>query len=248
MKDASCRAALIDLDGTLVDTLSEIASAANATLLEAGRAPVADHIVAEAIGEGASVLVGRLIGSDEVERWLPVYMKHYRAHNGTSARLYDGVSEGLAALREMGLAVACVTNKPSALVAPLLERLGIASYFDVLVGGGDAAQGKPHPAPLLAACARMKVAPDACVMIGDSKNDALAAGAAGMVSLTVPYGYPGTSGDEGSAAALLEAGITCAIVPDLVAAARWIARRERHSHPVAGGSAASGLDSRFDQA
>lgn len=248
MRQASCRAALIDLDGTMVDTLSEIASAANATLAEAGRAPVDDRTVAAAIGEGASVLVERLIGGAEAARWLPVYMKHYRAHNGKSARLYDRVEEGLAALREMGLMIACVTNKPSAFVAPLLERLGIASYFDVRVGGGDAAHGKPHPAPLLEACARMKLAPDACVMIGDSKNDALAARAAGMVSLTVPYGYPGTSGDEGSAAALLEAGITCAIVPDLVAAARWIAQREQQSHPVADRSAAPAFDSRFDQA
>ena len=224
------RAVLIDLDGTLVDTLVEIAAAANAMLVEAGLDPVPDRIVAEAIGEGAPMLVERLVGRDQVAQWLPVYMKHYRVHNGASAQLFANAREGLDAMRAMGLAIACVTNKPSELVAPLLERLGIASHFDVLIGGGDTLEGKPHPAPLFAACTRMNVAADACVMIGDSKNDALAARAAGMVSLTVPYGYPGAGGDEGRAETLLERGITCAIVPDLLAAARWIELRERNQH------------------
>ena len=245
------RAVLIDLDGTLVDTLSEIAAAANAMLIEAGREPVSDRIAAEAIGEGASVLVERLIGRSEAARWLPVYMRHYHAHNGTTARLYPNVKEGLDAMRAMDLAIACVTNKPGELVAPLLERLGIASHFDILVGGGDAAEKKPHPAPLLAACRRLGVAPDACVMLGDSKNDALAAGAAGMVSLTVPYGYPGAGGDEDRAKGLLERGVTRAIVPDLLAAARWIALRrqdQRSDRPDPCGHDASGPDPRIDRA
>ncbi len=220
------RAVLIDLDGTLVDTLSEIAAAANAMLIDAGREPVADRIVAQAIGEGASILVERLMGRDEAVHWLPVYMRHYRVHSGTSARLYTNVKEGLDEMRAMGLAIACVTNKPGELVAPLLERLGIASHFDVLIGGGETMEKKPHPAPLLAASARMNVKPESCVMIGDSKNDALAARAAGMVSLTVPYGYPGAGGDQDRAEALLERRITCAIVPDLLAAARWIALQD----------------------
>ena len=243
MKAAPIGAVLIDLDGTLVDTLSEIAAAANAMLIEAGREPVSDRIAAEAIGEGASVLVERLIGREDAAQWLPIYMRHYHAHNGTTARLYTNVTQGLAAMHAMGLLIACVTNKPRELVAPLLERLGIASQFDVLIGGGDAAEKKPHPAPLLAACTRLAVAPDACVMIGDSKNDALAARAAGMVSLTVPYGYPGAGGDEDRAEALLERGITQAIVSDLLAAARWIALQEK----LPDRSDTSGHDGRTDR-
>ncbi len=224
------RAVLIDLDGTLVDTLSEIASAANAMLADAGREAVADKVVAEAIGEGSLALVERLIGRDEAARWLPVYLEHYRMRNGASAQLFVNVKAGLDAMRAMGLAIACVTNKPRELVAPLLERLGIASCFDALIGGGDTVESKPHPAPLLAACARFKVEPEACVMIGDSRNDALAAQAAGMISLTVPYGYPGSSGDEGRAEALLVRGLTRAVVPDLVAAAHWIALQARELH------------------
>lgn len=221
------RAVLIDLDGTLVDTLSEIASAANAMLIEAGRPRLSDRAVAEAVGEGAAVLVASLVGPDEGARWLQVYLAHYRKVNGTIATLYPNVREGLEAMRAAGLAIACVTNKPSELVSPLLDSLGIVTYFDALIGGGDTVEKKPHPAPLLAACERIDVAPGACAMIGDSKNDALAARAAGMVSLTVPYGYPGASGDEGSADALLAAGITSAVVSDLLAAARWIALREQ---------------------
>lgn len=217
------RAVLIDLDGTLVDTLSELATAANAMLVDAGRSPVDQRAVAEAVGEGAAVLVERLVGPRESARWLPVFLAHYRACNGSSATLYPNAIEGLDAMKEAGLAVACVTNKPRELVGPLFERLGIAARFDCIVGGGDTVDKKPHPAPLLLACERLGVEPAACVMIGDSKNDALAASAAGIVSLTVPYGYPGSSGDTDRAGALLERGVTHAIVADLLAAGEWIA-------------------------
>ena len=216
------RAVLIDLDGTLVDTLSEIATAANAMLRDAGRPPISERDASEAVGEGAGSLVAALVGKAEADRWLPVYLAHYHRLNGTSATLYPQVREGLAALCGAGLAVACVTNKPRELVGPLFARLGIADRFDCIVGGGDTIDKKPHPAPLLHACAVLKVAPGDCVMIGDSKNDAIAASAAGATSLTVPYGYPGLGGAADSAPALLERGITCAIVADLLAAARWI--------------------------
>ncbi|MEO8937153.1 MAG: HAD-IA family hydrolase, partial [Burkholderiaceae bacterium] len=213
------RAALIDLDGTLVDTVSEIAAAANAMLADAGLPPISEHTASESVGEGSGALVASLVGPTGLDRWLPVYMAHYRRSNGTAATVYPQVREGLAAMREAGLAVACVTNKPRELVGPLFEKLGIADLFDCIVGGGDTDMKKPHPAPLLFACKAMGVAPGECVMIGDSKNDALAAAAAGATSLTVPYGYPGFGGAADDAAALLERGDTYAIVPDLLAAA-----------------------------
>lgn len=216
------RAVLIDLDGTLVDTLTEIRDAANAVLADAGRPPVSDADITAAVGEGAATLLGRLMGPADGERWLPAYMVHYRALNGSSAVLYPNVLEGLDAMRAAGLSIACVTNKPRELVGPLFERLGIRDRFDCLVGGGDTVEKKPLPAPLLLACERMGVAPGDCVMIGDSINDARAAVAAGVVSLTVPYGYPGFGGDADRAEALLERGLTRAIVPDLLAAAAWI--------------------------
>lgn len=219
------RAVLIDLDGTLVDTLPEIAAAINATLHDAGLPPIEAARVAEAIGEGSITLVERLVGPGLSSRWLPVYLEHYRAYNGRMAQLYPNVREGLARMRADGLSIACVTNKPRELMQPLFETLGIADALDVLVGAGDTVERKPHPAPLLAACERLGMEPAVTVMIGDSENDALAGRAASITSLTVPYGYPGIAGPEGRPEALLERGITCAIVPDLLAAATWIAER-----------------------
>ena len=216
----------MDLDGTLVDTLSEITAAVNALMREAGLDAVTEQQIYERVGEGASNLLGAFVGPSQVDRWLPVYMKHYRVINGTTATLYPRVAEGLDAMRAAGLAIACVTNKPRELVAPLFEHLGIAERFDAIVGGGDTVDKKPLPAPLMLACTRLGVAPNACVMIGDSINDALAARAGGIVSLTVPYGYPGLARDEGKPEALLARGLTRAIVPDLAAAADWIARYE----------------------
>ena len=221
------RAALIDLDGTLVDTLDEIRAAANAMFREAGRAEITREAAAAAIGRGARAFVERFLGSDEAERWLPAYMHHYRLHNGTSAALYPGVREGVELMRTAGLGLACVTNKPRELVVQLLEKLALAEFFTVIVAGGDTRANKPDPEPLHLACARLGVAPENAVMIGDSENDALAARAAGSVSLTVPYGYPGAAGEAADADALLRAGTTYAIVESLVAAAHWIAARNR---------------------
>jgi phosphoglycolate phosphatase len=216
------RAALIDLDGTLVDTLGEITQAANAMLADAGRPPVDADVINETVGEGAAMLVDHLLGAGSAHRWLPVYVAHYRVVNGTTAVLYPNVVEGLAAMRATGLSIACVTNKPRELVGPLLDHLGIASSFDASIGGGDTIEKKPKPAPLVAACERMGVDVRDSVMIGDSINDAKAALAAGAISLTVPYGYPGSGGAADRPVALLARGLTIAIVDDLLAAARWI--------------------------
>jgi phosphoglycolate phosphatase len=129
----SIRAVLIDLDGTLVDTLGEITDAANAMLADAGRPPVDADVISETVGEGAAMLVDLLLGPGSAERWLPVYLAHYRVLNGTKAALYPNVVEGLAAMRAQGLAIACVTNKPRELVAPLLAHLGIAASFDATI-------------------------------------------------------------------------------------------------------------------
>ncbi len=222
---ARTRAVLVDLDGTLADTLPEIAAAIDATLADAGRPPVDRSVVAEAVGEGSSMLVDRVLGPGAAARWLPVYLAHYRARNGSGATLYPGAREGLDAFRAMGLAVACVTNKPRELVGPLFATLGIDALFDTIVGGGDTVEQKPKPAPVLAACERLGVAPHEAVLVGDSINDARAARAAGATSLTVPYGYPGSAGERGRAGALLAEGLTDAVVADLLDAARWIAER-----------------------
>ena len=191
------RAVLIDLDGTLLDTIDDLASAANAMRVEFGLAALPIERIRDFIGKGAEVLVERsltdsfdgTIEPDRLSGAVKVFRNHYAVINGLHARCYPGVREGLAALRAQGLRLACVTNKPVGFTLPLLERVGLLDSFGVVVGGDSLPQRKPDPHPLLHACGALQVAPYEAVMIGDSINDALAAKAAGMPVFIVPYGY-----------------------------------------------------------
>jgi phosphoglycolate phosphatase len=120
---------------------------------------------------------------------MAAYQRHYLAINGERSALYDGVTEGLEALRALGLRLACVTNKPIAFATPLLAQKGLAPYFELVYGGDSLPRKKPDPLPLLQVCRDFGLAPAQAVAIGDSSNDAEAARAAGCFVLTVPYGY-----------------------------------------------------------
>ncbi len=189
--------ALIDLDGTLLDTAPDIAEAVNAMLVERGREPLPLSRVAQFVGKGSEVLVHRALTDDPQGRAEPRdhaaalerFLHHYARTNGTRAVRYPGVLEGLTALREAGLRLACVTNKPQAFADALLESTGLARFFAFTQGGDALPFKKPDPRPLLQAAARLGCAPAGTVAIGDSVNDALAARAAGMTVFVVPYGY-----------------------------------------------------------
>jgi len=193
------RAALIDLDGTLLDTIPDLAEAANRTLTAMGRAPLPIETVRTYVGKGIPVLVKRCLtghlddgiepDADELAQALPLFKHHYAAVNGAQTAVYPRVREGLEAMRGMGLGLACITNKAADFTLPLLERMGLAEFFPVVVSGDTTPYKKPHPAPLLHACARLGVEPGQSVMIGDSSNDALAGRSAGCRVLCVPYGY-----------------------------------------------------------
>ena len=193
------RAVLIDLDGTLLDTIPDLAEAANRTLAEIGRAPLAIDTVRSYVGKGIPVLVKRCLTGhldDNVEpdpaelaRALPIYRRHYAAVNGLETTIYPKVIEGLMAMQDKGFQLACITNKAGDFTLPLLQRTGLAPYFPVVVSGDTTPEKKPHPAPLLHACSAFGVAPNEAVMIGDSTNDALAGRSAGCRVLCVPYGY-----------------------------------------------------------
>ncbi len=191
------RAVLIDLDGTLLDTIDDLAAAANAMLAELGRPLRELGELRTYVGKGADVLVhrtltGTLDGRAEGVVFEPAvqsFRRHYARENGVHARLYPGVLEGLAALRAKGLKLACVTNKPMAFTQPLLERTGLMPRFDLVLGGDSLPRKKPDPDQLLHACAQFRITPREAVMIGDSVHDAHAARAAGMPVLAVPYGY-----------------------------------------------------------
>ena len=216
------RAVILDLDGTLLDTAADLAAAVNAMLVDAGRAPLPVDRVAAYVGKGAAVLVHRaLTGSPDGRaadaQFEPAYrsfLEHYRVENGRSAALYPGVLEGLEAMRAKGLRLAVVTNKPQPFIGPLLEKCGIAHFFELAVGGDTLARRKPDPLPMLHVCEVFGLAPAQVVAIGDSANDAIAARAAGMPVLAVPYGY-----NEGHDVRSLDVD---AIVPSLLEAAGLI--------------------------
>ncbi len=194
---AAIRAAIIDLDGTMLDTMPDFAAAINGMRAEFHLAPVTQAVITPMVGKGSEKLVRDVLALDfdnaRVERAfdhaMAAYQRHYLAVNGEGSVLYDGVLEGLAALREQGLRLACVTNKPIAFATPLLAQKGLAGYFELVYGGDSLARKKPDPLPLLQVCADFALAPAEVVAIGDSSNDAEAARAAGCFVLTVPYGY-----------------------------------------------------------
>jgi phosphoglycolate phosphatase len=191
------RAVVIDLDGTLLDTVADLAAATNLMRTELGLSPLPESTVAAYVGKGAEILVHRALGGGldaRVDGALHArghasFLRHYALENGRHARAYAGVSEGLDAMRAKGLRLACVTNKPQAFADPLLERCGLAEHFELVLGGDALPRKKPDPMPMLHAARRMGVPPADVVAIGDSVNDALAARAAGMRVLAVPYGY-----------------------------------------------------------
>jgi phosphoglycolate phosphatase len=191
------RAVIIDLDGTLLDTAADLAAATNLMRIEFGLPPLPESAVAAYVGKGAEVLVHRALGGGldaRVDgalhaRGHAAFLRHYALENGRRARAYPGVREGLDAMRVKGLRLACVTNKPQAFAEPLLARCGMAADFELVLGGDALVRRKPDPMPMLHAAHCMGAAPAAVVAIGDSINDALAARAAGMPVLAVPYGY-----------------------------------------------------------
>ncbi|WP_432697935.1 phosphoglycolate phosphatase [Marinobacterium sp. YM272] len=193
-------AVLFDLDGTLVDSVPDLARAVDQMLEALGRAPAGIDAVRQWVGNGADTLVKRaLSGSVEVqldeenEELFPVarelFFGAYAQANGRTSQVYPGVAELLEHYRHQGVPMAVVTNKPGSFTGPLLEQLGLAAYFSVVVAGDTLAEKKPSAAPLLYACDRLQAAADKALMIGDSSVDVAAARGAGCPVICVSYGY-----------------------------------------------------------
>jgi len=195
-----CRAVLVDLDGTLVDTAHDIVAAANRMLAGLDRPALPFDTVAGFIGRGVPNLVRRVLesagiaGRVEAARAEALFHRHYADVNGRLGPVFPGVAAGLAALRRAGYRLACVTNKPRALAAPLLAATGLAAHLEVLVGGDSIARMKPDPEPLWHACGLLDVDPAHSVLVGDSPVDVAAARAAGIAVCLVRYGYAGPGG------------------------------------------------------
>lgn len=186
------RAALFDLDGTLVDSLGDIAGALGRLLSEEGLAPLDLAEVRTMVGDGAGVLVKRAFAAAGREPPADGYAR-FTALYGEAAcvetRLYPGVEPLLRGLAAEGCGLAVATNKPVALAHAVLEGLGVAPLFQVVAGGDSYPVRKPHPDHLLRPLAEMGVAPDLAVMVGDGENDVKAAQAAGLPVLVCSFGY-----------------------------------------------------------
>lgn len=197
-------AAIIDLDGTMVDTIGDFVAAINLMLRDLGFAPVDRSVVALRVGKGSEYLVNSVLNHavDQLKRAqtapekiadfksaLALYQQHYRTINGQYAQVYPGVIEGLHALQQAGLKLACLTNKPVDFAHELLKLKGLDGFFGQVLGGDSFAAKKPDALPVLKTCQALGTLPAQTLMVGDSSNDAQAARAAGCPVVLVSYGY-----------------------------------------------------------
>ncbi|OLU12875.1 phosphoglycolate phosphatase [Pseudomonas sp. PA1(2017)] len=191
------RLVMFDLDGTLVDSVPDLATAVDRMLVELGREPAGVERVRQWVGNGARVLVRRAlaggldhatVGEAESEEALARFLDIY-ADCHELITLYPGVHELLEALSTAAVELAVVTNKPERFVAPLLEQVGLGGYFRWIIGGDTLPQQKPDPAALLQVMRLAGVSRSQSLFVGDSRSDVLAARAAGVPCVAVSYGY-----------------------------------------------------------
>lgn len=188
------RAAIVDLDGTMVDTVGDFEVALNRMLADLALPEVDRAFILHTVGKGSEHLIRSTLAhvgaeADRYEDAWARYQHHYRAINGEFSAVYPGVREGLQALQAAGLRLACLTNKPTAFALDLLARKGLSGFFERSFGGDAFERKKPDPLPLLRTCEALGTPPAQTLMIGDSSNDARAARAAGCPVLLVTYGY-----------------------------------------------------------
>ncbi|QNK70973.1 phosphoglycolate phosphatase [Variovorax sp. PAMC26660] len=204
-------AAIVDLDGTMVDTLGDFAASLNLMLDDLSLPHVAPAAIEVMVGKGSEHLIlsalvhvmtatGTTPSAAETDalkakaqalfdRAWERYQHHYLAINGQHSAVYPGVIDGLKALRARGLRLACLTNKPTSFAKPLLAAKGLDGFFELVFGGDAFERKKPDPLPLLKTCEALGTVPARTLMVGDSSNDARAARAAGCPVVLVSYGY-----------------------------------------------------------
>lgn len=188
---------LIDVDGTLVDSVPDLAYCVDEMLKQLGMPERGEAAVRHWVGNGVERLVKRgllnqLDGEPDqalYEKALPVFRDLYAENTSKRSHLYEGVQQGMDYMRKSGYRLGCVTNKAGEFTLPILRDLGIQDYFEVIICGDDTARKKPDPLPLLTAAERMSVQPENCMMLGDSQSDVKAARAAGFQIICMSYGY-----------------------------------------------------------
>jgi len=188
---------LIDLDGTLIDSVPDLAYCVDALMAELGMPVRGEAKVRQWVGNGIErlvkrALIDRLDGEPDpalLAEALPIYLELYKKNLSGRSRLYPGVEEGLQFLRDGGYKLGCITNKAAAFTEPLLKDLGVYDYFEIVVSGDTLPVKKPDPLPLLHAAQFFKIEPEHALMVGDSISDVKAARAAGFQVVCVSYGY-----------------------------------------------------------
>ncbi len=191
------RMVLIDVDGTLVDSVPDLAYCVDEMMARLGRPPHGEAAVRNWVGNGVERLVRRaLIGAldgepaeADYERAYPIFLDLYAENTSGRSMLYPGVREGLEYLRANGYPLGCVTNKAAQFTEPLLKDLGVYDAFGIVVSGDTLPKKKPDPLPLLYAAENFGVEPRESLMIGDSVSDVKAARAAGFHIICMSYGY-----------------------------------------------------------
>lgn len=188
---------LIDVDGTLVDSVPDLAWCIDEMMRQLGRPAHGEGKVRHWVGNGVERLVRRgLVGqldgepSDEdFARAYPIFLELYAENTSKRSVLYPGVREGLAYMKAQGYKLGCVTNKAEQFTMPLLRDLGIYEDFEIIISGDTLAEKKPHPLPLLHAAEFFAVQPQNALMLGDSVSDVKAARAANFQIVCMSYGY-----------------------------------------------------------
>ena len=188
---------LIDVDGTLVDSVPDLAWCVDEMMKALGREPHGETKVRDWVGNGVErlvrrALIGQLDGEPDdaaFEQAYPIFMDLYARNTCNHSMLYPGVEEGIAYMQSQGYKLGCVTNKAEQFTLPILEQLGILDAFGIVVSGDTLPVKKPDPLPLLHAAEKLGVSAEDSLMLGDSQSDVKAARAAGFQIICMSYGY-----------------------------------------------------------
>lgn len=197
MKQFNPKLIMIDVDGTLVDSVPDLAYCVDELMLVMGREKWGEAKVRHWVGNGVPKLVERSLTGEleaqvnqkDFDQAYPIFLDLYAKNTSGRSCLYDGVKEGVAYLKSQGYTLGCVTNKAEQFTHPLLKDLGIFNEFEIVISGDTLPKKKPDPLPLLHAAKHFGIDPKDSLMLGDSISDVKASRAAGFDIICMSYGY-----------------------------------------------------------